>query len=106
MISRARRAKTENSVLHEAHRAQAGTVSSARVWDETLFQALDLAVASEQDAATRDIVLAYYGHTRVTTQEISDRLGIPKGTVTVKLQRFRQRLHRKLLAQLAPEVAP
>ncbi len=67
---------------------------------EQILTVLEQIVPSEGDETTRAIVRLYYGGERVTTREISERLGVPKGTVTVKLQRFRHRVHARLVARL------
>jgi RNA polymerase sigma-70 factor (ECF subfamily) len=68
---------------------------------EQVFNALEKALKEIADPISKKIVDFYYGSVQMTTKEISEKLGIPKGTVTSKLQRLRQRLHCRLAETLA-----
>jgi RNA polymerase sigma-70 factor (ECF subfamily) len=63
---------------------------------EQIFKALEKALQDVADPLAKKIVDFYYGPVQMTTKQISEKLGIPKGTVTSKLQRLRQRLQSKL----------
>ena len=57
------------------------------------------------DQTLRQIVTLKYGEPEHTTREISQTLGIPHGTVTVKLMRFRDAVKRDLCRMLAEQEA-
>ena len=55
------------------------------------------------DPTLKQIVTLKYGEPEHTTREISASLGIPHGTVTVKLMRFRDAVKRELCRRLVEE---
>jgi RNA polymerase sigma-70 factor (ECF subfamily) len=73
---------------------------------EQIFQSLENAVEEVADPVSKDIADLYYGPVRITTQEIAEKLDIPKGTVTTKLRRLRLRLHRNMLQKLLEHGIP
>lgn len=79
---------------------QALQARSDALFREHLHAAVELALADDHDQVSKEIARLYYADTRLTTQAIADQLGIPKGTVTVKLQRLRKRVHQALVRWL------
>jgi RNA polymerase sigma-70 factor (ECF subfamily) len=59
--------------------------------------------AAIEDPTLKQIVELKYGEPEHTTRHIAERLGIPHGTVTVKLMRFRAAAKRALLRMFAEE---
>lgn len=103
-ISELRKHKTETNALKSylLHSPQSSkyTELSDPYYREQMLAAVEHIVAELSDQTTKEIVSMYYGPTRITTAAISDQLGVPKGTVTVKLQRFRQYALRCLTQKL------
>jgi len=60
-------------------------------------------LSSVEDPRVRAVVSLKYGEPEHTTREIALRLGIPHGTVTSKLVRFRAAIKRELLRALLEE---
>lgn len=60
------------------------------------------AVQSVENESHRAVVSAHYGRGE-KTRDIAERLGMPHGTVTVVLKRFRDRLKAELLTALAEQ---
>ena len=58
-----------------------------------------------QDPAVRAVVALKYGEPEHTTREIAARLGLPHGTVTSRLVRFRAAINRELLRSMLEEDA-
>jgi RNA polymerase sigma-70 factor (ECF subfamily) len=58
------------------------------------------------DDQLKQIVQLKYGEPERTTREIAAELGIPHGTVTVKLMRFRAAIKRQLLGALLEGASP
>lgn len=56
------------------------------------------------DPRVRDVVSLKYGEPEHTTREIAARLGLPHGTVTSRLMRFRAAIKRELLRAILEEV--
>jgi RNA polymerase sigma-70 factor (ECF subfamily) len=73
---------------------------------EQIYRSLENAVKEVADPISKHIADLYYGTTRITTREISEKLGIPKGTVTTKLKRLRQLVHSKMIERLAEHDFP
>ncbi len=57
-------------------------------------------LAEVDDPRVKEIVELKYGEPEHTTRQIAEHLGIPHGTVTVKLMRFRAAAKRSLLRKL------
>jgi RNA polymerase sigma-70 factor (ECF subfamily) len=53
-----------------------------------------------EDERLREIVTLKYTEPEHTAREIAEKLGIPRGTVTVKLMRFRDAIEDRLLREL------
>lgn len=66
-------------------------------------QVLAQLVTQLDDEPLRRILKLKYGEPEHTTREIAEALGIPHGTVTVKLMRARAQLKRQLLQALVSE---
>jgi len=60
-------------------------------------------LARIQDPDVRAVVLLKYGEPEHTTREIAVRLGLPHGTVTSRLVRFRAAIKRELLRAILEE---
>jgi len=60
-------------------------------------------LARVQDPDVRAVVLLKYGEPEHTTREIAVRLGLPHGTVTSRLVRFRAAIKRELLRAILEE---
>ena len=60
-------------------------------------------LSREEDPRVRAVVSLKYGEPEHTTREIALRLGIPHGTVTSKLVRFRAAINRELLRAMLEE---
>lgn len=104
LVSHARKRGTEAGALQQARwvlPAQ-GDVDAEH---ESQLRELEVVLRAEPDEETKRIAAAYYAEAGVTTQALADRFGMPKGTLTVKLVRFRQKLHRALLLRRAQEDA-
>lgn len=56
-----------------------------------------------EDPAVRAVVWLKYGEPEHTTREIASRLGLPHGTVTSRLVRFRAAIKRELLRAMVEE---
>ncbi len=67
--------------------------------DEVVRQAL----ANIEDETMRKIAWLKYTDPEHTTRQIAEKLGIPHGTVTVKLVRFRKRFKASLIALLGAD---
>jgi RNA polymerase sigma-70 factor (ECF subfamily) len=96
IVSFLRKASTERSVISRIVTDPVVIAREDPYVRERLFLALEKAMDEVADPISREIADLYYGPKRITTREIGKKLDIPKGTVTVKLQRLRQRVHRKL----------
>jgi RNA polymerase sigma-70 factor (ECF subfamily) len=107
VISSLRQRKAERSALAQITEDPACMQDDVDPYfREQLHQAVERAVQAVADETTSRIASLYYGPERITTQEIADRLAIPKGTVTVKLQRLRKRVHRRLALELLDHQLP
>lgn len=60
------------------------------------------AIGSVENEGHRAVVVAHYGRGE-KTRDIAERLGMPHGTVTVVLKRFRDRIKVELLSALAEQ---
>jgi RNA polymerase sigma-70 factor (ECF subfamily) len=58
-----------------------------------------------EDPSVRAVVSLKYGEPEYTTREIAARLGVPHGTVTSRLVRFRAAIKRELLRTMLEEVS-
>jgi RNA polymerase sigma-70 factor (ECF subfamily) len=67
---------------------------------EYWLRRVESAVQSVENESHRAVVTAHYGRGE-KTRDIAERLGMPHGTVTVVLKRFRDRLKVELLSALA-----
>jgi RNA polymerase sigma-70 factor (ECF subfamily) len=62
---------------------------------------LDAALARSPDNELKETARLFYLEGLDSTQAVAERLGVPKSTVTTRLQRFRGALRKTLLAELA-----
>ncbi len=90
----------ETSAAAEVSDVQELQARSDAVFRDQLHGAVELALKDDHDEVSKQIARIYYGDTRITTEAIAQQLGIPKGTVTVKLQRLRKRVHQALIRWL------
>jgi RNA polymerase sigma-70 factor (ECF subfamily) len=67
---------------------------------EARISAVARVIGQVMDPKLKEIVKLKYGEPEHTTREIAERLGIPHGTVTVKLMRFRAAAKRDLVRAL------
>lgn len=67
---------------------------------EARIAVVQRALADITDDTVRKIATLRYTEPEHTTQAIADKLGIPPGTVTVKLMRFRAAIRRDLMRHL------
>jgi RNA polymerase sigma-70 factor (ECF subfamily) len=72
---------------------------------ETRIAVVQRLLSRVEDPGTRAVVSLKYGEPEHTTREIAARLGIPHGTVTSKLVRFRAAIKRELLLAMLEETA-
>ncbi len=80
---------------------QALDLDAAEVEDPNgRVQAVRRLLAEIADPRVKEIVGLKYGEPEHTTRQIAERLGIPHGTVTVKLMRFRAAAKRTLVRML------
>ncbi len=63
-------------------------------------QVIKEVVESIPNRAMKDTVKMYYLGDGMTTEEIAEQLGIPKSTVTTRLDRFRARYQRLLMKRI------
>ncbi|MBN2362162.1 MAG: sigma-70 family RNA polymerase sigma factor [Deltaproteobacteria bacterium] len=77
--------------------AEAPDDKSAR---EQRIEAVQRVLAAIEDPTLRQIVTLKYCEPEHTTRQIAEQLGIPHGTVTVKLMRFRAAVRRELACEL------
>jgi len=95
-----RRAMAAFMLEQDVHR-----VSDEQVERQSRIDVVKRALMGIEDDQMRQIALLKYTEPEHTTRQIAEKLGIPHGTVTVKLMRFRKRFKDVLVAALGEEEA-
>jgi RNA polymerase sigma-70 factor (ECF subfamily) len=58
-------------------------------------------IASLPEGAEKETVQLFYVEGKLSAREIADRLGVGKSAITMRLERFRAKVKKRVLAEVA-----
>jgi RNA polymerase sigma-70 factor (ECF subfamily) len=104
-LTRLARRKLEASTAAEFGReAEAHLVCETETPDPEADLELDVVrrvIASLPEGAEKETVQLFYVEGKLSAREIADRLGVGKSAITMRLERFRAKVKKRILAEVA-----
>jgi len=104
-LTRLARGRARHEAADELHReAQALGAETAEMPDPEAGVELELVrriIAELPEGPEKETVHLFYVDGNLSAREIADRLGVGKSAITMRLERFRARVKRRVLAEVA-----
>ncbi len=100
-LARARSAAELADDLEREVEVAAAGVSPADPDEAAELDAVRRIIADLPDGPEKETVRLFYVEGRLSAREIADRLGVGKSAITMRLERFRAKVRRRLLAEVA-----
>lgn len=103
-LSRLARARSAAELAEDLEReveVAAEGVAAADPDEGAELDAVRRIIADLPDGPEKETVHLFYVEGRLSAREIADRLGVGKSAITMRLERFRAKVRRRLLAEVA-----
>lgn len=103
-LSRLARRRAASEMADELEREAESAEAEAHPLDDTAEAELEVVrrvIAELPDGPEKETVHLFYVEGKLSAREIADRLGVGKSAITMRLERFRAKVKRRVLAEVA-----
>jgi RNA polymerase sigma-70 factor, ECF subfamily len=100
-LARRRSAQDAADGLQREVEAQEDVVEPADPTADAEVEVVRRVIAELPDGAEKETVHLFYVEGKLSAREIADRLGVGKSAVTMRLERFRAKVKKRVLAEVA-----